>query len=285
MGFRKVDGFKKGEMHNSGMQQTLVATSGAGAALAVAQPLASRQLQSLTVRMAHFFRSFNGSERGGDLLFVEREPTAMRIMIGDIVKHGLHAERHRNDIVWAVQKAYEPVRMVSGVSPSDFMSKFEQVLKSLHIEDEISLTALAAFIDLENRTLSFANAGHEKIIRYNANTGQIGVVKNNAHGASIFFGCLSGIYLDEGFPLVKVHLNPDDVLLFYTDGILDQFNNGTRVAPGAIEKGLRRVMRENAHRGAEEIRDALIAFLVSKNGSHKAITDGDDASFVVLKFA
>jgi len=95
--------------------------------------------------------------------------------------------------------------------------------------------------------------------------------------------------IELGFPLgleediadfvsqVQVHLNPGDVVVLYTDGITEAVNIN-KVYYG-IER-LCQVTKENRHKTAEEIRQAVIDHLLQHIDKHKVF---DDITLVVLK--
>jgi serine phosphatase RsbU (regulator of sigma subunit) len=76
---------------------------------------------------------------------------------------------------------------------------------------------------------------------------------------------------------VQVHLNPGDVVVLYTDGITEAVNIN-KVYYG-IER-LCQVAKENRHKTAEEIREAVIDHLRQHIDKHKVC---DDITLVVLK--
>ena len=144
--------------------------------------------------------------------------------IGDVTGHGLDAAvtaaRLRRSIFAAAFDAADP---------AEILTKADQVLGSLQ---EAPATALVAILSRDLTTLSYASAGHPPPIVGDPRT----AARSLPHGGFPF-----GIGLPVASETHKVALEPDAVILFYTDG-LTEFKRDIERTERAVLKAVTRLV-------------------------------------------
>jgi serine phosphatase RsbU (regulator of sigma subunit) len=137
--------------------------------------------------------------------------------------------------------AYHPERVLNTVN--------QCILE--HAQSDLFVTVFYGIIDPKLSTLTFANAGH--------NPGLL--ISGGADGGGARLQVLSrtgipmGILPDATWDRESVHMAPGDVLVLYTDGLVEAENIARQ--PWGDER-LRRTLLENAGRPAQAIRAAMV---------------------------
>lgn len=191
------------------------------------------------------------------------------VAIGDVTGHGVPAAL----ISATVEGACETAQRMLGAS-FEVLSLLELLNRTVREVggDDYSMSCFAALIDTDSGTVSFANAGHPfpYVVRRPAGGGQRAELK-----ALVSRGTLLGSkqpYLTAS----STRLEPDDVLVFYSDSLVDSRSPErepfgerrlqrllrTRLRP-AGERGARLIMDEaNAHYQGEPIVDDITLLVV-----------------------
>ncbi|GAB4463412.1 MAG: hypothetical protein OHK0029_31970 [Armatimonadaceae bacterium] len=135
-------------------------------------------------------------------------------------------------------------------------------------DDQTFITLLYALIHPVSRQVEMTSAGHPAPVWYRAATSECLPVEQ---GAGMIAGCWQGQHYSQA----SFVLSPGDVLLFYTDGVIEARQDKELFG---MER-LVRVVRENGYRGPQEIA-AEVFSAVSQ------FTDGirsDDLAILALK--
>jgi PAS domain S-box-containing protein len=168
---------------------------------------------------------------GGDWYDAFRLPDGRIAMtIGDVVGHGLQAATWMTRMRQAMQAAAmldpDPCIMLAVANRTLVMQ-----------EREVYATAMAAIYDAAARTLHVASAGHPSPVIARAG----GVVEDVRCR-----GCLLGVESAANYDVAVVEIAPDDLVVFYTDGLVELERD--------IESGLAR-LREALGRDAVRTAD------------------------------
>ena len=231
----------------------------------------------------------SASETGGDWYGFVHEPENNRlaILIADVTGHGVPAA-----LVTATTNSFfrtlEIFRGYTGagqdgrfdpLSP-DFMLRClnEIILKSTR--GRLVMTLFAAVYYHEDKRLVYANAGHNMPLHcrpggFPAPAGNESVKIK----ALLSRGVRLGDEKDVSFKERSISLEPDDTLLFYTDGIIECENEqGEEFGEARLEQ----LFTDVAQGSAEEIADALA---VRTSRFFGQAPRRDDISFVVARVA
>ncbi|MFO7768310.1 MAG: PP2C family protein-serine/threonine phosphatase [bacterium] len=135
-------------------------------------------------------------------------------------------------------------------------------------DTEKFVTLFMAELEVESRRLRYVNAGHNFPILTRASGEQV-LLEDG--------GLLMGVMEDAGYEEGEVRLEPNDVLVLYTDGVNEaQDPRGEEFG----EESLRTLIRERSYLGAREIRDEIYREVLAFAGSQPQY---DDLTLVVLK--
>lgn len=206
-------------------------------------------------------------EVGGDYYDVLPEGNHIKIGIGDVTGHGLES----GVLMLMAQTAIRTLLESQETDDRNFLDIINRTLYSnlqrMNCEKNMSL----ALLDYVGGNLGISGQ-HEEVIlvRADATVERIDTLD---------LGFPIGLSLDvaEFFAQTQVQLNPGDGVVLYTDGITEA-ENDAKVLYG-LEK-LCDIIRENWHRCAAEIKQAIVDDVMRHIGSHKIY---DDITVVVVK--
>ncbi len=205
---------------------------------------------------------------GGDFFDIV-QPTSDRIIsiVGDVADKGvsaaLYAAYTQSMFQSFSQTSISPAAIVQNVN--DLMCK--------RMRDGDFITAVIAFFDLNEKSVTIARAGHNWPLYYSADTRTITELKPN--GMSI--GMFENVQFAERLEEQKIYLKQGDLLLLYSDGITEATNPENLMFDLA---GLKTVITERAHESSE----MLISHINSKLHSFvKSDELQDDATMVAIK--
>ncbi|MEG4375549.1 MULTISPECIES: AAA family ATPase [unclassified Microcoleus] len=206
-------------------------------------------------------------EVGGDYYDVLTQNERVKISIGDVTGHGLES----GVLMIMAQTAVRTLQQMNETDPVKFLDVLNRTLYANIERIDSSKNMTLALLDYQDSNFSLSGQ-HEEVI----------VVRTDGNIERLDT-------MELGFPLgleediadfvsqVEVHLNPGDVVVLYTDGITEAVNIN-KVYYG-IER-LCQVTKENRHKTAEEIRQAVIDHLRQHIDKHKVF---DDITLVVIK--
>jgi serine phosphatase RsbU (regulator of sigma subunit) len=208
-------------------------------------------------------------EVGGDYYdFFLLGPRRLAVLIADVSGKGTSAALYMAELkglMLALSRAEE--------SPRELLILVNRHLAD-HLDNRSFVTMTYAVIDLEQRTLTAARAGHTPLI----------VVSGGHSEVIVPDGMVLGLRLpgaSERFADVLVEytrpLLPDDVIVLYTDGITEAMDSGGELFGDAA---LARVLAGECHRDASGIRERIIRDVRAFVGDAEP---HDDMTMVVLK--
>ncbi len=199
---------------------------------------------------------------GGDWYDVFALPgRRVAVSIGDIAGHGLRAAVVMNKVRQSA-RAVALWEARSGVP--DPVAVLDAMEHTLHEEDpELMATAIFGVIDLDARTLRYANAGHPPpLIRTRGD----GVRELPPSGTPL------GWKFDLPRPASTLSLDTVDVIVLYTDGVVEGAKDGL--------DGLRRLCEAVEHLEDTPDEDAVTTILKATKP-----TPRDDAAMLVIHVA
>jgi len=134
---------------------------------------------------------------------------------------------------------------------------------------ELFISGFLAIYDHRHRTLQFASAGHNPPLLLRGATGRVDELQTN--------GLLLGILRDEEYEESQTSLREGDVLLLYTDGIIEANAPDGRPFGTAL---LRETLQEEGSRPAHAILEAVLRAVRDHGGGRPM---ADDVTAVVMK--
>ncbi len=133
------------------------------------------------------------------------------VLIGDASGKGIPAA-----LVMAMVSSLLHERAERGGSPDKVLTGVNRAFKRyLGAETRFHASACLAYYDPDTRHLVYANAGHEPPLYWCVKTGTMEFLEST--------GTLLGLFRESDFGKRELVLAPGDRLIFYTDGVIDQF--------------------------------------------------------------
>ena len=199
-----------------------------------------------SLRFGHLYRSATEAARvGGDFYDVfELRGGKIAVLIGDVAGHGIEAARMAaltKDVIHAFAHQTR---------------KPEQILRranSLLVEKGLGggfVTVFLSVFDPETGVFRYANAGHPRTFLRRSS----GEVEHLADGAPPM-----GVFPEARAKVGETELHPDDLLLLYTDGVIEARRNGEFFG----EERLQAILRSESlsvERLPGQIFDEVLAF-------------------------
>jgi phosphoserine phosphatase RsbU/P len=224
---------------------------------------------STALRFYH--RYLPASMMGGDFFHIARlSDDAAGICICDVMGHGVRAA-----LITAMLRALIETHAVDAADPGRFLtelnSEFTRILKQTGTL--VFATVLYCVINIRERDARFARAGHPAPLHVRRTAGEVQTVASG-EGSS---GPAMGLIPNAQFKTTEAKLAEGDFLLFFTDGIIEVEDKGSREF--GIE-GLQQSIRSNVHQPTESLLEAIISDVYHFAGS-KVLTD--DACLVVAE--
>ena len=205
---------------------------------------------------------------GGDFFdFVKRNDNQMLSIVGDVAGKGIPAALYAAHL----QSMFESISERSD-SPADILNNLN-LLISKRLREGDFITAVIAFLESGDQSITIARAGHNWPLYYDSATKRIHPLKTK--------GVCLGVDMDMGISTgpeeKKLPVKSGDVLLLYSDGITEAMNERQHLFD---QSRLEAAMLESAHLSAEQIDkqiiDRLEAFVQSEEPH-------DDITLVAIK--
>lgn len=228
----------------------------------IQQALLPRQLpQSSQVSVAARYRS--ADQVGGDFYDFVQDERGIGAIVADVCGHGIPAAL----IVSEVKMAY---RHQSGLlrTPQLLLSGMNASLLG-NVADGF-VTAVAVYVDFEGRRILCANGGHPPLLVHRRLEERILSLRP--------MGRVLGSFADCSFQLEAIDLQSGDILLLYTDGLIEAMDDsGEQYGQERLESFL----LEHPRLKVEELAEALLREHEQRIGTD--VNPSDDVAIVVLE--
>jgi len=214
-------------------------------------------------------------EVGGDYYdFLPLGPTRAGILIADVAGKGTSAALYMAELKGVVHSLSRTAN-----SPRDLLIEANRIIAP-HLDDRSFITMTYAVVDSEQRTFTYARAGHCPLV-YMPGVRDEGDVLRAAMMAPN--GMVLGLKLDGGEMFERVleestlALGVDDVLILFTDGISEAMNmDGDCFG----ENRLIQIVEEQGHAPVDELREHILRDIHRFSGG---APQHDDMTMLVLK--
>jgi serine phosphatase RsbU (regulator of sigma subunit) len=204
----------------------------------------------------------------GDFLdFYNLVDNRFGVAIGDVSGHGVETA-----IVMGMAKMAFRIRSSAMGSVKDLMSYANQDLFT-ELRRSAFITGIFAVIDRDTYQMSYVRAGHPKPLLRRAKGGDCGELEGNG----LPFGVDKGPRFAAGLEERAVDLAPGDVILLYTDGVIEA---GPPSAQFGIERVKQALLSAPADGSARAILNHVTAALDAFVGEGVM---GDDVTLICLK--
>ncbi len=214
--------------------------------------------------LRYALRTQSGATVGGDLFdLIAIDETRTGICIGDITGHGIGAA-----LIMTAILSHLRVTLAASADPAAAVTETNAYLTK-HSSDRMFATLWVAVFDATTHELTYVDAGHGHwlIARADETKPDCPTTRTNL---------MAGIIADFEFAAEKTKLNPDDRLILYSDGIVEQSNHhNQRFEEESLEKII-----ANSHSIQNDI-DQTFAALQEFTGSHQFDDDTTIASIEI----
>jgi sigma-B regulation protein RsbU (phosphoserine phosphatase) len=178
---------------------------------------------------------------GGDFFTISAlSETQVGVFLCDVAGHGV-----RSALVTAMIRALVEELKPLSMSPGEFLSKLNRDLCAIlrHTGTPLLTTAFYLVADWKTGVMLYANAGHPKPLHVRRHAGQVLQVLNASGKSQPALGLME----DALYQGSEVLLSPDDLLLLYTDGLIEvQSPNSDLYTQQLLQKAVHRFMRAPA---------------------------------------
>ena len=168
------------------------------------------------------------------------------LVIGDVTGHGVPSAM----ITAAAKAACDVARHIDGQAVT--VTRLLEIMNHAIYESaqrRFVMTCFASIVDTRQRTITYANAGHNFPYLYRVAEGK------GEFGSLMIRGNRLGDDVDSKYEAKTTELVPGDVIIWYTDGIVECENEA---GDEYGEKRFRASVRKSASLDAGEMRDAIV---------------------------
>jgi serine phosphatase RsbU (regulator of sigma subunit) len=208
------------------------------------------------------------AEVGGDYYdLLPLSDSRMGLLIADVSGKGTSAALYMAELkglVLSLSRIYD--------SPARLLSEANRIL-SANMDSRSFVTMTYAVVDTKARSIRYARAGHNPVIRLDARTGLTHVLAP----AGLGLGLDSGARFDHILEEAELPLQPGDFFLFFTDGLSEAMNTRAELFG---ETRLRRILEQGGALDSEELKQRI---LEEVRGFVGGAAQHDDMTLVVLK--
>jgi len=209
--------------------------------------------------------SLPATEVGGDYYeYFQPTDSQMIVVIGDVAGHGLASGL----LLSGVRSC---LYLLEGdlASPVTVMERLNHMVRRT-TDKRTYVTLLCAVLDRTESVLTVVSAGHPPVLHYDPRSGSFDEIGNGAPPL--------GTFLEAEYQTVRLPLAAGDLLLFYTDGLVEARNaRGQEYGDARLQRA---VARAAGSRTAREVRDAILGDLSNFKGDQE---QADDMTVVVVR--
>jgi serine phosphatase RsbU (regulator of sigma subunit)/anti-sigma regulatory factor (Ser/Thr protein kinase) len=213
-------------------------------------------------------RSLPATEVGGDFYdFIPLADDKIAIIVGDVSGKGVSGAMVMSAALSALRHATE-----EGRQPEEILQSANRRLVR-DLNRNMFVAVFCGIVDLEHGRLAYANAGQTMPLLYR--TGEASYLPLPLAGDLLPIGIQRQICYGRH----QIKLQPDDLLVFYTDGIVDMMNDAHE--PYSFERFRTAVQRHAPRASLADMPNLLIAEAERFAGAKNRL---DDLTLVVAKF-
>lgn len=245
--------------------------------LEVARKIQLSMLPSTTPELPgwQFAADFEAARQVGgdfyDLFELPGEPGRWGVVIADVSDKGVPAA-----LYMALSRTTVRNIALRGRNPSEVLSFANRFLQEDSRADML-LTAFYGELDIRNGRLTYANAGHNPPLWWQANKDG-----NSGKFCELGTNCpLLGVFPELEVPVETVVLDHGDLLVLYTDGITEAITEElNEFGRARLEAVVERTLREQPAASAKEICQAIVAAVEEFVGN---MIQYDDMTLLIIK--
>ncbi len=209
--------------------------------------------------------SLPATEVGGDYYeYFKLNESQLVLVIGDVSGHGLASGLLLSGVRSCLYLLEEDL-----ATPERVFERLNHMVRRT-TDKRTYMTLLCALLDRDAGMMTLVSAGHPPVLVRDAKTGRFEEVGEGAPPL--------GTFLEWRYETVQRPIAPGDLLVFFTDGLIEARNDGSQdYGDARLQKA---VDRAAGSRTAREIRDAVLGDLSNFKGDQE---QADDITLVVVR--
>jgi serine phosphatase RsbU (regulator of sigma subunit) len=200
--------------------------------------------------------------------FIRLDDSQHGFIIGDVSGHGIDAA-----LVMGMAKKVLSMAGRMQTDPKDMLAYSNEVIRP-DLERGTFLSVCYGILNLEDRVFRFASAGHNPVLLYNPARGEQPVAMRPG---GIAIGIADAAQMESALEQMEFTLQPGDVVLQYTDGVIEQTNPKGDMLE--IE-GLMEILRTHSDRDVRHLLDVIDDTLTKFRGNQE---QEDDVTVVCFR--
>ncbi len=209
--------------------------------------------------------SLPATEVGGDYYeFFQVDDARMVLVVGDVSGHGLASGLLLSGVRSCLYLLEEDL-----TSPLRVIERLNHMVRRT-TDKRTYVTLLCAVLDRTEDTLTVVSAGHPPVLHYDSHFGRFDEVGTGSLPL--------GTFLEAKYQAVRRPATAGDLLVFYTDGLVEARN--AHHEEYGVARLQRAVARAAASRTSREVRDAVLGDLSNFKGDQEQY---DDLTLVVVR--
>jgi sigma-B regulation protein RsbU (phosphoserine phosphatase) len=209
--------------------------------------------------------SLPATEVGGDYYeYFQIGDSKLVLAIGDVAGHGLASGLLLSGVRSCLYLLEEYL-----AAPVAILERLNHMVRRT-TDKRTYMTLLCAVLDRDEDTLTVVSAGHPPVLHYDPRAGRFDEVGLGAPPL--------GTFLEARYEEVRRPISAGDLLIFYTDGLVEARNAQDQEYGDARLQ--RAVARAAGSRTAREVRDAILGDLSNFKGDQEQF---DDLTVVVVR--
>ena len=196
-----------------------------------------------------------------------KEKARWALVIGDVMGKGIPA-----GLLMTMLRGMLRAEVLTGLPPDRILHDLNQLAINDLDQSHRFVTLFYSDYDRRTRKLRFANAAHNPPLLWKSSVQKI--IKLDAEGFVL------GLQKDAEYQCGEIKLNENDLVLYYTDGIIDTSNSlGERFDEGRLIKTLTKLCKQSY--SSQEILNRIFKKLDDFTGQNRHLED--NASMVVFQ--
>lgn len=207
-----------------------------------------------------------GSVAGDFYDFIKVDDKRVGILIADATGHGLPAA-----LIAAMLQMGLAAQFAHASKPAEVLSGLNQALCGKFTSHFV--TAAYIFVDMEQKVMRYAGAGHPPLLRWRASTRRADELEEN--------GMVLGLFPHATYSEIEVAMEPGDRTVLYTDGILEAANESDEMY--GVDR-FRTFLETNCSLGTHEFSEGVLDELSAWSGQPRGKGQRDDITFLAVDF-
>lgn len=209
-------------------------------------------------------------EVGGDFYdFLNGEEKELTIVVGDVSGKGTSAALYMSKAQGIMRTLHE-----FKLSPYDLFVRSNQLLYK-YLEKSSFISAISVRIEIENKSMQLARAGHIPMFWYNTLTKQVTKIKPKG----IVLGLTKDDLFDRNLEQISLNYTSGDIFLLVTDGVVEARNHSQDdFGSDRLEMILKNSSNSDSHTIRDNVVNAVQQFSKDKD-------QFDDLTVVVVKIS